>query len=62
MGARQKLNGAYLNGSLILAVIVGWISGSWPVFFVALFVLLGLNLYLGEIRPAKGQQRGQRGR
>ncbi len=53
MGAREKLNIAYLNGSLLLAANVGGLAQSWPVFFVTLVILLGLNLYLHEIRPQR---------
>jgi hypothetical protein len=62
MSARQKLNGAYVNGSLFLAIIAGWVAESWLVFFLVLFVLLGLNLSLGEIRPTNTGRHGRRGR
>lgn len=57
MGAREKLNIAYLNGSLFLAAIVGGLAKSWPVFFITLVGLLGLNLYLHEIRPQRPGKR-----
>jgi hypothetical protein len=61
MGAREKLNSAYLNGSLLLATLVGGLAQSWPAFFVTLTVLLGLNLYLHEIRPQRpGRRDGKR--
>jgi len=50
MGARQKLNQSYFNGSLFLAALVGLLAQSWLVFFLVLFVLLGFILYLREIR------------
>jgi len=50
MGARGKLNEAFLLGSALLAGVVGTLVESWLVFFVALGVLLGLNLYVGDIR------------
>ena len=37
----------------------GWLTQSWSVFFLALAVLLGGNLYLREIRPTKGNGRGK---
>jgi 4-hydroxybenzoate polyprenyltransferase len=61
MGAREKLNIAHLNGSLLLATLVGGLAQSWPAFFVTLTVLLGLNLYLHEIRPQRpGRRDGKR--
>lgn len=56
MGARAKLNEAYLIGSILLAAVVGGLAGSWTVFVVTFIVLLGSNLYSGDIRP------GHRGR
>lgn len=50
MGARQKLNQAYLTGSVLVAGIAGWLMQSWMVFIFALLVLVGLSLYAGEIR------------
>ena len=58
MGARQKLNRAFFNGSLLLAGIVGVFTQSWLVFGLTLAALLALNLWMGEIRPSKPQQRG----
>jgi hypothetical protein len=51
MGARTRLNQAYFNGSLMIAAVLGLLAQSWPLFFLALAVLLGSNLYLREIRP-----------
>jgi hypothetical protein len=59
MGARQKLNGSYFNGSLLVAGMAGAFFQSWLVFFTALFTMLGLNLYLQEIRPSTRDRRGQ---
>jgi hypothetical protein len=53
MGARQKLNASYAGGSLIVAALVGCLTESWFAFFAGLIVLLGINLYLGEIRPRR---------
>lgn len=61
MGAREKLNVAYLNGSLVLAAVVGVLAQSWPAFFLTLIVLLSFNLYRNEIRPHKpGRRDGKR--
>jgi hypothetical protein len=53
MGARRKLNSAFFNGSLLIAVFIGILAGSWLVFGVALVVMLAINLHSGEIRPFK---------
>lgn len=58
MGARQKLNRAFFNGSLLLAGLTGACTESWLVFGLALAVLLALNLWAGEIRLDKPEQRG----
>ena len=50
MGARQKLNVAYLEGGLILAVAFGILAQSWAVFWVTLAVLIGGGLHAGTIR------------
>ena len=56
MGARQKLNAAYFHGSLLLAVVTGWLAQSWLVFFFTLAILLGLNLSAREIRPNRSNR------
>ena len=53
MGARQKLNVAFLNGSLLIAGIAGTASGSGWVFVVALIVLVASNIFLDRIRFSK---------
>lgn len=50
MGARQKLNCEYLTGSLILAALFGWASGSWLVFSICLAVLIVAHCASGNIR------------
>jgi hypothetical protein len=50
MGARKKLNGAYLTGSLVLAGLAGLASGSWLVFGVGLALIVGVNVVSGNIR------------
>jgi hypothetical protein len=44
VGTRQRLNREFVNGSFLLAVGAGWLAQSGLVFFVALVLLLGLNL------------------
>jgi len=58
MGARQKLNRAFFNGSLVVAALVGLATESWLAFALVLGVLLASNLICNEIRP-RWQRRGQ---
>ena len=53
MGARKKLNGAFICGSLVVAAIAGILTQSVVVFLIGAIVLIGLNLYTGEIRTGK---------
>jgi hypothetical protein len=53
MGARQKLNAAYVNGSLLLAGLAGWLLESWLFFCLVLCGLIVLNLHSNEIRPGR---------
>jgi hypothetical protein len=53
MGARNKLNSAYFVGSLALACLAGWLTGSWLAMIVALAVLVGANVNNGDIRLRK---------
>jgi hypothetical protein len=57
MGARQKLNRAFFNGSLLLSGAAGILTGSWLVFGLSLAALLVLNLWASEIRLRKSRQR-----
>jgi hypothetical protein len=51
MGARQKLNAASTTGAIVVGGVVGALTGSWLVFFIATGVLLGAALCSGDIRP-----------
>jgi hypothetical protein len=51
MGARQKVNAAYVQGGLIAATIVGVMAQSWIVFAAAGVTLIGLGFHGGENRP-----------
>lgn len=51
MGARQKLNSAYLMGNFILAVLVGGATGSFLVGLVAFALGVIGSLVAGEICP-----------
>lgn len=48
--ARHKLNGSHVHGALIVAALVGAMSGSWVVFAITGGVLLATSLYDGSIR------------
>jgi hypothetical protein len=50
MGARKKLNGAFLTGSLVTAGLAGLVSGSWLVFGLGLALLVGIDCVSGNIR------------
>ena len=50
MGARTKLNAAYLNGALIMAVVIGLSCNSWNAFVVTAVVLTVLSACIGNIR------------
>ena len=49
MSARQKLN-VYVQGSLVLAAIVGVLTESWLVFGLTFIVSLGCAVGDGAIR------------
>ncbi len=53
MRAREKLNGAYATGCLLVASLFGLATESWTVFVIALVMLLGLSVNNGDIRPGK---------
>ena len=48
--AKHKLNGAYVIGSVLIAGLIGGVFGSWFVFFLALGVLVAINVHDGSIR------------
>lgn len=53
MNARTKLNYAYIEGSILIAGLLGLVIQSWPIFFAALVVLLIGNVVNGGIRPSR---------
>jgi hypothetical protein len=55
MGARQKLNAAYFQASVVVAAVAGLLTDSWPVFIVSVAVLVGANLCAGDIRPNRNK-------
>ena len=54
--ARTKLNLAHLNGCLLVSAVLGWVAQSWSLFLVALAVMIGCGVYVGEIRPVGGRR------
>ena len=50
MGARIKLNVAFVNGTLIVAAGLGLVTQSWIVYFVAAAIGIGFSLHAGDIR------------
>jgi hypothetical protein len=53
LGARTKLNWAYLQGALVVAGIAGGAFGSWWVFVITAGVLIAGQVAAGEIRWKK---------
>ena len=51
MGAREKLNGVYLTGCLLVAGVAGLATGSLTIFMVALGALVVIGFVEGNIRP-----------
>lgn len=57
MGARHKLNQAYVNGAVIVGIVAWLFTGSTMIFWAALLTCLALNWYGGGIRmhnPSRG--------
>jgi len=48
--ARHKLNAACINGSLIIAALVGVTANSWNAFLLTAAVLTATSVLSGEIR------------
>ena len=51
MGARSKLNAAYLNGALLFASMIGLGLQSWSAFIATAGLLIALQTVAGGIRP-----------
>ncbi len=56
MGARQKLNNAFINGALLIGAVAGWVFKSWAVFVVTAVVLIAGAVYCGDVRPGPGRR------
>jgi hypothetical protein len=50
MSANHKRNAAHLYGALLVAGLVGWVTGSLAVFRIALIALLVASYHAGDIR------------
>ena len=50
MGAKNKLNASYINGVLIVAGVIAFVTQSWTVFAVAMVALLATSFLAGDIR------------
>jgi hypothetical protein len=50
MGAKQKLNAAHVNGAVIVAGLVGWVTGSLALFVFTLLVLVTTSFIARDIR------------
>lgn len=48
--ARHKLNGSHVHGALIIAALLGAMSGSWLVFLITGGVLMATSIHSGAIR------------
>ena len=55
MNARLKLNTAVVQGAIVVAAVIGGVTGSWTVFGIVAVILVGGAYYSGEIRtgPSK---------
>ena len=51
MGARTKLNVAYLNGSLIVAAVLGVCCDSLTAFCLVAGIMIAIQTVAGGIRP-----------
>lgn len=56
MGARQKLNRAYVNGALLCAVGAGFVTQSVFVFAAVLAACIALNVKDRQIRPDRNRR------
>ena len=50
MNARNKLNSGHVNGALLVAGLIGGLTGSWTIFGLALAGLVVTKLIAGDIR------------
>ena len=50
MSAKHKLNTAHFSGALLVASLIGWLTGSVIVFLLALIALLVAGYHAGDVR------------
>jgi hypothetical protein len=50
MSAKHKLNASNFCGSLVVAGLVGWLTGSFAIFVVVLIALLVAGYHAGDLR------------
>jgi hypothetical protein len=50
MNARQKLNSGHINGALLVAGLIGGLTGSWTIFGLTVAGLLITKVMSGDIR------------
>jgi hypothetical protein len=50
LGAKNKLNAAAINGSLIFAGVIGIATESWGIFLIAFLIFLATSFIAGDIR------------
>ena len=55
MSAQTKLNSAMVHGALGVAALIGAVSGSWGVLWLAAAVLVMSSVYDGSIRGRRGR-------
>ena len=51
MSAKHKLNSANFTGILLVAGLLGGVTGSWGVFWIAAISLSVAAYHAGDIRP-----------
>lgn len=50
MGARQKLNQAHIIAALVIAAVIGAVTQSWIMFWIAAIIAVGSSFHAGGIR------------
>ena len=50
MNARKAINAAVINGALLVAGMIGLLTGSFSAFLVVVLVLIAGAAYCGDVR------------
>lgn len=50
MNAKKRLNSANMLGILLVAGLLGGMTGSWTVFWIAAIALFATSVHSGDIR------------